>query len=66
MREARVLLAGLKGLNSEVCKNLVLAGVNSVTILESEVSSFADLGAHLFLTANSVGQNVYFLQNEIT
>jgi molybdopterin/thiamine biosynthesis adenylyltransferase len=58
MREAKVLLVGLKGLNSEVCKNLVLAGVDSVTILESEVTNFPDLGAHLFLTADDVGRNV--------
>ena len=62
MREAKVLLVGLRGLNSEVCKNLVLAGVNSVTILESEVISYADLGSHLFLTADSVGQNVSLIR----
>ncbi len=58
MRDAKVLLAGLRGLNSEVCKNLVLAGVHSVTILEQETTTFPDLGAHLFLTAEDVGKNV--------
>ena len=68
MRESRILLVGLKGLHSEVCKNLVLAGVNSVTILENETVSAADLGAHLFLTEDALGKNVlhFYFENTLT
>ena len=36
LRAARVLVAGMRGLGNEVTKNLVLAGVNSMTILDHE------------------------------
>jgi ubiquitin-like 1-activating enzyme E1 A len=58
MRDTKILLIGFKSLSAEVCKNLVLAGVQSVTILESETVTYPDLGAHIFLTAEAVGQNV--------
>ncbi len=58
MRAARLLLVGLKGVNAEVCKNLVLAGINSVTILEHQKVEPQDLGAHIFLQQQDVGQNV--------
>ena len=58
MRNTRVLLIGLKGLISEVCKNLVLAGVHSVTILEHEKTSATDLSSHLFLSEEDIGKNV--------
>lgn len=72
MRAAKILLIGFKGLNAEVCKNIVLAGtykeidafwlcntgVNSVTLLEWEPVSFADLGANFFLSFEDVGKNV--------
>ncbi len=58
IRESKVLIIGLKGVNSEVCKNLVLAGVHSVTILDHEKVSEEDLGSHLFLSPNDVGKNV--------
>eukprot|EP01114_Cavostelium_apophysatum_P024210 TRINITY_DN9414_c0_g1_i1.p1 TRINITY_DN9414_c0_g1~~TRINITY_DN9414_c0_g1_i1.p1 ORF type:complete len:320 (-),score=73.48 TRINITY_DN9414_c0_g1_i1:22-981(-) len=57
MRDAKVLLIGIKGLNSEVCKNIVLAGVNSVTILDGEQVSELDLGAQIFLEGGDVGKN---------
>ncbi len=58
MREARILLVGFRSLNAEVCKNLVLAGVHSVTILETESATYPDLGAHIFLSVDDVGKNV--------
>eukprot|EP01117_Protostelium_nocturnum_P012351 TRINITY_DN4552_c0_g1_i1.p1 TRINITY_DN4552_c0_g1~~TRINITY_DN4552_c0_g1_i1.p1 ORF type:complete len:323 (+),score=107.95 TRINITY_DN4552_c0_g1_i1:68-1036(+) len=57
MRDSKVLLIGFKGLNAEVCKNIVIAGINSVTILESGVTSLQDLGSHIFLEYSDVGHN---------
>lgn len=32
MRETKILLIGFKAIHSEVCKNLVLAGIYSITV----------------------------------
>lgn len=61
LREAKILLIGLKALNAEVCKNIVLAGVNSVTILDHETATEEDLGAHIFLEESDIGKNVFFI-----
>uniref|UniRef100_A0A8B9EFD3 THIF-type NAD/FAD binding fold domain-containing protein n=1 Tax=Anser cygnoides TaxID=8845 RepID=A0A8B9EFD3_ANSCY len=34
LRASRVLLVGLKGLGAEVAKNLILAGVKALTLLD--------------------------------
>lgn len=58
MRDSRVLLVGFGSLNAEVCKNLVLAGINHVTILETHTATPEDLGAHIFLEPSHIGSNV--------
>ena len=41
LRAARVLLIGMKGLGAEIAKNIVLAGIKSLTLLDStEVSIY--------------------------
>lgn len=58
MRGARVYIAGLSGIGTEVTKNLVLAGV-SVTLLDSQVVTPAHLSVNFFLGGEgSVGMNV--------
>ena len=44
MRGSRVLLAGFRSLNAELCKNLVLAGIG-VTIQDDGVVSQPDLAS---------------------
>lgn len=58
MGNARLLLVTLRALGNEVVKNLVLAGVGSVTILESEAATTQDLGGQFFLRQEDVGRNV--------
>lgn len=55
---ANILLVGFRSLNAEICKNLVLAGVNAVTILDMETTTELDLGSHIFLTSADIGKNV--------
>ena len=43
LRASRVLVAGMKGLGCEVVKNLVLAGVNSLTMIDHENLSKEDV-----------------------
>ena len=58
MRKAHVLVAGVKGLANEVIKNLVLAGIGAVTLLDSHQVTEDDLGCQFFLEETDVGRNV--------
>ncbi|KAI8094017.1 hypothetical protein BDF21DRAFT_448309 [Thamnidium elegans] len=55
--KADILIAGVRGLSDEVCKNLALAGVASITLLDHEKVTEEDLGAQFFLTEKNIGQN---------
>lgn len=61
IQNASVLLITMRALANEVAKNLVLAGVGSVTILDSATVTDADLGAQFFQSdgggASHVGRN---------
>eukprot|EP00743_Colponemidia_sp_Colp-15_P005056 GILK01005444.1.p1 GENE.GILK01005444.1~~GILK01005444.1.p1 ORF type:complete len:320 (-),score=53.72 GILK01005444.1:236-1195(-) len=56
MMNSRVLLIGFRGLNAEVCKNLVLAGIG-VTIADSKNVEATDLSTNFFVEASHIGQN---------
>jgi ubiquitin-like 1-activating enzyme E1 A len=58
MRHAKVLIVGVSGLTNEISKNIVLAGVGSVTISDHRKVDVTDLGAQFFLPHESVGRNV--------
>lgn len=57
IRSANILLVGMKGLGTEIAKNLVLAGVGTLTILDGETVTEEDLGAQFFISQEQVGQN---------
>jgi len=57
MRDSKVLLVGFRSLNAEVCKNLVLAGINHVSIMDNQTVELQDLGAHIFLEPQHIGKN---------
>ncbi|KAL1931575.1 hypothetical protein VTP01DRAFT_9718 [Rhizomucor pusillus] len=57
IRDANVLVAGLRALSNEVCKNLALAGIGSITILDHEIVTEEDLGAQFFLSDSDIGKN---------
>jgi ubiquitin-like 1-activating enzyme E1 A len=54
IRSAKVLLVTLRGLGAEVAKNLVLAGIGSLTILDGAPVKGTDLGAQFFLSAEDI------------
>ncbi|KAI9220444.1 ubiquitin-activating emzyme E1 [Blastocladiella britannica] len=56
MAVSNVLIIGLKGIGIELAKNVVLAGVKSVTIYDPEPAQIADLSSQFFLTEDNVGQ----------
>lgn len=56
MRLASVLIITLRGIATEVCKNIVLAGIGKVTILDDTKISEEDLGCGFFFREEDVGK----------
>ncbi|EGF81957.1 hypothetical protein BATDEDRAFT_19117 [Batrachochytrium dendrobatidis JAM81] len=56
MSLSNVLIIGLKGLGIEIAKNVVLAGVKSVTLHDSAPVQLSDLSSQFFLHDSDVGQ----------
>jgi ubiquitin-activating enzyme E1 len=54
MGSANVLICGLNGVGVEIAKNVILAGVKSVTLYDPEPAQWADLSAQFYLTAEDV------------
>ncbi|KAK1242557.1 hypothetical protein MKX08_005369 [Trichoderma sp. CBMAI-0020] len=59
IQNANILLITIRALANEIAKNLVLAGVGSLTVLDSAIVTEADLGAQFLLSEvdTPVGQN---------
>ncbi|KAI1167441.1 hypothetical protein F5B18DRAFT_440418 [Nemania serpens] len=57
IQAANILLISMKALANEIAKNLVLAGIGSLTIVDDHIVTEADLGAQFFLSQENVGQN---------
>lgn len=47
----------MKGLGAEIAKNLILAGVKGLTMLDHEQVSLEDSGAQFLIRTGSVGRN---------
>lgn len=60
MQNASVLISGLKGLGMEIAKNVILSGVKSVTLHDTEKVEVADLGSQFFLRESDIGANRYY------
>jgi ubiquitin-like 1-activating enzyme E1 A len=58
MRRSSVLIINLRGIATEACKNIVLAGVGSITILDPDKVLPEDLGAGFFFREEDIGQRV--------
>ena len=57
LRSAKILLIGMKALANEIAKNLVLAGVGSLTVLDHEPVTEEDLSSQFFVSEDHFGQN---------
>ena len=58
LRTANVLLITMRALANEIAKNLVLAGIGSLTVQDSQVVVDDDLGAQFFVSEQDIGKNV--------
>ncbi|KIO31037.1 hypothetical protein M407DRAFT_241953 [Tulasnella calospora MUT 4182] len=56
MAASNVLIVGARGLGTEIAKNIVLAGVKSVTLYDPEPVQLEDLGSQFFLRAEDIGK----------
>lgn len=63
LRAANVLLIGVRGLGSEIAKDILLSGINSLTILDNGVVTKEEQIKNFFLPRNSIGQKVSKLQS---
>lgn len=59
MRNAHIFLYGCTGLGNEVLKNLVLAGIGSITIMDPASVTERDLGSQFLFSSADIGRNVY-------
>jgi ubiquitin-like 1-activating enzyme E1 A len=50
IRNANILLITMKGLGNEIAKNLVLAGIGSLTIVDHEIVTEVDFGAQFLIS----------------
>ncbi|KAE8145246.1 hypothetical protein BDV25DRAFT_144839 [Aspergillus avenaceus] len=57
LRSANILLITFKALANEVAKNLVLAGIGTLTIVDHETVKEEDLGSQFFVAEENIGQN---------
>lgn len=60
MRTSSILLYTLRGLSTEIAKNIVLAGVGEIMLLDEKNVEEEDLGAGFFLREDEVGMKVSF------
>lgn len=58
LRSANILLVGMKAIANEIAKNLVLAGIGSLTILDDQLVTEDDLGSQFFISDLHIGLNV--------
>ena len=58
MRNSKILLIGIGALANETAKNLVLAGIGSLTLLDNSVVTAGDLCSQFFIQEEHVGMNV--------
>lgn len=48
----------MKALGTEIAKNLILNGINSITIMDDGIVTDDDFGAQYFLREEDLGKNV--------
>ncbi|KAJ4353875.1 E1 ubiquitin-activating protein aos1 [Didymosphaeria variabile] len=57
IRNANILLVSVKALANEIAKNLVLAGIGSITLADHEIITEEDLSAQFFISETDIGKN---------
>lgn len=55
--KTRILIYGISGLAAEICKNIVLAGVGTVHIMDDQLVDYPVLSTNFLVEEESVGKN---------
>lgn len=55
LQNLRILIVGMRGLGTEVSKNVILSGVKEVKILDESICQINDLGNNFFLSEKNIG-----------
>ena len=58
LRASRILMINMRGLGAEICKNLILAGVKSVTMLDDQEVTEEDFVSQFLVAREQLGKNV--------
>lgn len=58
LRTTKVLLIGMQGLGAEIAKNVILAGVNSITLKDHTEVSILDRCSQFLIPRDSEERNV--------
>ena len=53
----KVIIVGLRGLGIEVAKNIILTGVNKVSIFDDNISAISDLSSNFYISEEDVNKN---------
>ena len=56
LASSNILIVGLSGLGIETAKNIILAGVKSVTLHDNTLVSYHDLSSQFYLSESDIGQ----------
>lgn len=57
MSKSNILIIGLGGLGTEIAKNVILSGVNSVTLYDNKDITIEDLSTCYYFTENDIGKS---------
>nr|XP_054759524.1 SUMO-activating enzyme subunit 1-like [Lytechinus pictus] len=57
LRASNLLLVGLGGLGAEVCKNIVLAGIKAITLMDSECVTRDNSSSQFLAAREDIGKN---------
>ncbi|RXM96682.1 Ubiquitin-like modifier-activating enzyme 1 [Acipenser ruthenus] len=57
MQNSNVLISGMRGLGVEIAKNVILAGVKTVTVHDSAAAEWRDLSSQFYLREEDLGKN---------
>ena len=61
LRKARILICGMNSLGNEVAKNIVLAGVEHMTVLDNTILTEDEKKIQFLPSTSGIGQNVSFV-----
>ncbi|SBS93820.1 ubiquitin activating enzyme, putative, partial [Plasmodium ovale curtisi] len=56
IRKSKILIIGLNGVSSEICKNLIICGVNEIGIYDNDILTFEDIDNLFFCDNNLINK----------